>query len=71
MTKVKVFVHAHTDVDADLDANARTMTLAPQTYLSRLTKNLLSQTAGYSTSLFSRMNTWLISNMWEKTLRSL
>ena len=36
MAKVKVFVHA---IDADSDVDGRAMTLAPQTYLSRLAKN--------------------------------
>ena len=34
MAKVKVFVHA-----TDTDADGRALTLAPQTYMSRLTKN--------------------------------
>ena len=38
MAKVKVFVHA---ADADPDADGRAMTLAPQTYLSRLAKKCL------------------------------
>ena len=36
MAKVKVFVHA---TDANTAADGRAMTLAPWTYLSRLTKN--------------------------------
>ena len=38
MAKVKVFVHA---TDADADADGRAMTLAPQTYMSRLAKKYM------------------------------
>ena len=37
MAKVKVFVHA-----TDADTDGRTMTLAPQTYLSRLAKKIIT-----------------------------
>ena len=38
MAKVKVFVQA-----TDADTDGRAMTLAPQTYLSRLAKNKISK----------------------------
>ena len=36
---VKVFVHATDDTDSYDEVDVRAMTLAPMTYLSRLTKN--------------------------------
>ena len=38
MAKVKVFVHA-----TNADADSRAMKLAPWTYMSRLSKNLVNQ----------------------------